>query len=104
LNETPAARAVVAGDLFKTADRRVPTIDTEAYHRDWAQFGPRPGVSSREELMITSVSKPQQALLLVLGRWQSRERGWRALLEDNHGTDHVLNQWNGRSQRRADHA
>jgi hypothetical protein len=29
LNETPAALAVVAGDLFKTADRRVPTIDTE---------------------------------------------------------------------------
>jgi hypothetical protein len=52
--------------------------------------------------MITSVSKPpQQALLLVLGRWQSHERGWRALLEDNHGTDHVLSQWDGR---RADHA
>ena len=43
--------------------------------------------------MITSVSKPpQQALLPVLGRWQSHERGWRALLEDNHGTDHVLSQ------------
>ena len=41
--------------------------------------------------MITSVSKPpQQALLPVLGRWQSHERGWRALLEDNHGTDHVF--------------
>ena len=55
--------------------------------------------------MITSVSKPrQQALRLVLGRWQSHERGWRALLEDNHGTDHVLSQWDGRSQRRADYA
>jgi hypothetical protein len=55
--------------------------------------------------MITDVSKPpQQAPRLVLGRWQSHERGWRALFEDNHGTDHALSQWDGRSQRRADHA
>jgi len=55
--------------------------------------------------MITNVSKPpQQTLLLVLGRWQSLERDWSALLEDNHGTDDVLSQWDGRSQRRADHA
>jgi hypothetical protein len=55
--------------------------------------------------MITNVSKPpQQALLLVCGRWQSHERGWRAVVEDNQGTDHVLSQWDVRSQRRADHA
>ena len=40
------------------------------------------GVSSREELMITNHSKPpQQALLLVLRRGRSRERGRWALPE-----------------------
>ena len=55
--------------------------------------------------MITNQSEPsQQALPLVSSRWRSRERGWWVRLEDNHGTDHVLSQWDDRPQRRADHA